>query len=91
MLLNSLEDAEQDEFFKEDVERIKSLPDEAMHYLRQHMEQVLAGNTPEDRTCIWLDRRSMKCKFHEYRPSICREFEIGSDDCRDWRREFEIN
>jgi Fe-S-cluster containining protein len=90
MLLSSWEEAEHDDFFKEDVERIKSLPNEAMQLLRQHVQQVMAGNTPKDRACIWLDRQSMKCKFHEYRPSICRDFEKGSYECREWRNEFNI-
>ena len=91
MLLSSWEEAQRDDFLKEDVDRIRSLPDDAMQSLRQYMEQLLAGKTREDQVCIWLDRQTRKCKYHDSRPSICREFEMGSEECREWREEFNIS
>ena len=35
--------------------------------------------------CIWWDRETKKCKHHEDRPNICREFEVGGDCCLEIR------
>ncbi|MCQ4297836.1 YkgJ family cysteine cluster protein [Pseudomonas stutzeri] len=40
----------------------------------------------EDGWCAALDRDSMRCTIYENRPLICREFELGSDDCREERK-----
>lgn len=36
--------------------------------------------------CLWFDAESLQCKHYEYRPRDCREFAVGSQDCRDARR-----
>lgn len=42
-----------------------------------------------NRPCIWLgnDRR---CMHYEWRPDVCREFEIGTSWCKAWRERFSI-
>ncbi len=35
--------------------------------------------------CIWYDPRTRGCSHYEYRPQVCREFEIGSPDCLEFR------
>src|SRR5690554_6056438 len=35
----------------------------------------------DDGWCAALDRDSMRCTIYERRPLICREFELGSEDC----------
>jgi Fe-S-cluster containining protein len=39
--------------------------------------------TPEsgDRPCLWLDLSTRKCRHYEYRPDLCRKFEVGGDGC----------
>ena len=40
----------------------------------------------DDGWCSALDRTSMTCSIYEHRPWLCREFEMGSDDCLDtWK------
>jgi Fe-S-cluster containining protein len=34
-----------------------------------------------DGWCAALDRNSMLCTIYDQRPSICREFEMGGEDC----------
>ena len=48
------------------------------------------GSDPQsfDGPCIWLDLDSRRCKHHEFRPRVCRDFEIGSSGCRQWRRYY---
>ena len=38
-----------------------------------------------DGPCIWLDMETRRCKNHEHRPSICRDFETGNSECLQWR------
>ena len=35
----------------------------------------------EDGWCSALDRNNMTCLIYEKRPWVCREFEMGSDEC----------
>ena len=42
----------------------------------------------DDGWCAALDRETMLCTIYELRPWICREFEMGSDECIDERTEF---
>ena len=35
----------------------------------------------EDGWCAALDRNTMSCTIYPNRPLICREFELGSDEC----------
>ena len=41
-----------------------------------------------DGPCIWFDQDSRNCIHHEYRPAVCRDFEIGSKPCRQWRAHY---
>lgn len=36
--------------------------------------------------CLWYDETSRCCRNYESRPSICREFEVGSEDCLEARK-----
>jgi len=38
--------------------------------------------------CVWLDRETMQCRHYAYRPEVCRDFQPGSEDCREWRRSY---
>jgi uncharacterized protein len=35
--------------------------------------------------CIWLDPTTRQCRHYDERPFICREFEMGGEDCRNVR------
>jgi Fe-S-cluster containining protein len=89
VLLLSNPDYLNDESVAEDAARIKAMPEEAVAELRSYMSQLLSTDEPADRVCIWLDRESKQCRYHEFRPSICREFERGSEECRDWRLQYD--
>jgi len=41
-----------------------------------------------DGWCSALDRETFMCTIYENRPWICREFEMGSYECKDERTEF---
>lgn len=75
----------------EDVERLRNLPEDAMEELREYMKRLLAGEGAEGDSCIWLDGQSMRCRYHEHRPSICRDFKVGGEDCLGWRETYQID
>lgn len=35
--------------------------------------------------CTWYNLETKRCRHHEYRPTICRDFETGSDGCLNYR------
>jgi Fe-S-cluster containining protein len=45
------------------------------------------GDFRDGRPCIWYDEGARRCKHHEHRPQVCREFEVGGEDCPRIRRE----
>lgn len=38
-----------------------------------------------DGPCVWFDEDQRRCRHHEHRPRVCRDFQIGGDDCLAWR------
>lgn len=36
----------------------------------------------DDGWCVALDRDSFRCTIYKQRPLICRDFEMGGDECR---------
>lgn len=34
-----------------------------------------------DGPCFWLDLETKRCKHYEHRPDICRDFDMGGEDC----------
>ena len=36
----------------------------------------------DDGWCVALNRDTMLCSIYERRPGVCREYEMGGDDCR---------
>lgn len=62
------------------------LKDEITNYLdgpRATLQDLsfIADQSP----CIWLDLITGKCRHYEHRPSVCRDFQVGNESCRDWR------
>lgn len=90
MLLNSAE-MMAEECFREDAERIAAMPEALRDQLREYLRQLLDGVERPDKACLWLDQSTMKCRHHEHRPSICRDFEIGSAECHSWRDAYGID
>jgi Fe-S-cluster containining protein len=37
--------------------------------------------------CLWLHVPSKRCRHYNHRPSICRNFPLGGEECRFLRRE----
>ena len=65
-----------------DHERFNCLPLEAKQLIAIYLD---TEDRDKEAPCVWLDRDTMRCKFYEHRPHICRDFERGSDSCREYR------
>jgi Fe-S-cluster containining protein len=78
--------------YEEDFERYGKLPPDARATIVEHLEKLKSGERGRngDQPCIWLDPKTMGCRFYEHRPSICRNFEFAEEHCRNWRKEFNI-
>lgn len=62
------------------------LPENLKAELLDFMEEYSVPEGELDPACIWLDKETRLCKHHQYRPRVCRDFEIGSPGCQEWRK-----
>ena len=44
----------------------------------------------DDGLCAALDRTTFRCRIYSHRPTICRDFEMGGDDCIEVRGELSL-
>ncbi|MEM8670703.1 MAG: YkgJ family cysteine cluster protein [Planctomycetota bacterium] len=63
-----------------------TLPDD----LRQELDHFVASypTLPAgqlDAPCFWFDPVTKRCKHHDHRPRVCRDFSVGSKGCLEWR------
>lgn len=91
MLLSSPNMMDEAELLAEDVERLRAMPPKPLAELQEHLRRLQAGETRDSLACIWLDQVTMRCRYHDYRPSICRDFEVGSEECLEWRQAYDID
>ena len=71
-----------------DEEYWTTLPSELKEPLQRYIAHYTAPSEGElDGPCIWLDLDSRRCKHHQHRPKVCRDFEVGSKGCLDWREQ----
>lgn len=60
--------------------------------LKAYSQRLWKGEGPEDGTpCYWFDPETRGCRHYEYRPDICREFELGGEGCLRARRTYGID
>ncbi|MEO1529055.1 MAG: YkgJ family cysteine cluster protein [Planctomycetota bacterium] len=59
--------------------------------LKRELEKFIADySSPAqgqlDGPCFWFDAETRRCKHHEHRPRVCRDFVVGCNQCLDWRK-----
>ena len=57
----------------------ESLPDNLKRQINEHIDNLTEVDMGEP--CIWLDMETRQCKNYEYRPQMCRDFELGNPHC----------
>ncbi|TWU57071.1 Flagellin N-methylase [Rubripirellula tenax] len=67
------------------------MPPELKREWLEYVENYQVAEGELDGPCVWFDLESRRCKHHDARPSVCRDFEVGSKGCRDWRKAYEIS
>lgn len=75
---------------EDDVKRVATLPAEAMAAVEEYAIKLMAGEVSGEGPCCWLDRQTMRCRWHEQRPQICRDFEVGSMPCQAYRHAYGV-
>lgn len=78
-----------------DMKIIEAMPRDVWLSLQDYYTRVWRGESPDrtahdDLPCLWYDEETKRCRHHEHRPTICREFEVGEEACVEWRKTFNI-
>lgn len=73
-----------------DAQRLLHAPPEAKRILEDYLVCLKRGEFRGEQPCVWLDREQNCCRFYEFRPTICREFEAGSEECHSWRDIYQL-
>lgn len=68
-----------------------SAPIEAKQLIVDQVERLRNREFLGEVPCCWLDLSTMRCRFYDHRPGICRGFDVGSEGCRAWRDEYNID
>jgi len=80
------EEATEDWWQTEDGRTLRAMPAEVRAILDAYYRSVRAGIVKDREVqadpCIWYDPAARRCSHYEWRPSACRAFEAGGDDCR---------
>lgn len=74
-----------------DLERIRNLPADALQAIKDYWRAMQADELDGDGPCCWLDQTTMRCRWYDHRPQICRDLDVGSEGCRVWRDEYNID
>lgn len=75
---------------------IAAMPEDVYRELRDYYAAVdrgeVADRTQDDATpCLWFDEGTKRCRHHAHRPSICREFPVGDEDCLKFRQQWGVD
>ena len=73
--------------FLDDIDFVpRELLAEVLEVLK-HEDERTAQKLP----CSWFDTQTRKCKHHEHRPNICREYETGGELCLEIREKYGVS
>jgi Fe-S-cluster containining protein len=65
----------------DDRQRLRDAPIEALAAIEHRRELLAVDDRWDNEPCCWLDVETQRCRFYSSRPTVCREFELGGDDC----------
>lgn len=66
--------------------RPADLPPEFAAEIDEHFSGLVRGQEPQAQ-CLWYDAAGKRCRHYEFRPPVCREYELGGRACLSRRRE----
>lgn len=60
--------------------RPAGFPAELQQEIDSQFAGLRRGQEPQAR-CLWFDTQTRRCRHYEWRPAICREFELAGSSC----------
>ncbi|MGQ0635806.1 MAG: YkgJ family cysteine cluster protein [Planctomycetaceae bacterium] len=66
--------------------RPDGLPEELIREIDDRFLGLVRGQEPQER-CLWFDPEARRCRHYEWRPQVCRDYELGGDACISLRRQ----
>src|SRR5579872_2072415 len=60
--------------------RPRGLPQELVHEIDEHLGGLFRGQESQQR-CLWFDADARRCRHYEWRPQVCRDYELGGIAC----------
>ena len=67
--------------------RPHGFPAELAHEIDQRFLGLKRDEEPQEQ-CLWFDSETRRCKHYEWRPQVCRDYELGGEACLLERRPF---
>lgn len=66
--------------------RPADLPRELIEEIDSHFAGLVRGQEPQER-CLWFDQVNRVCRHYQFRPQVCRDYELGGRACLQRRRD----
>lgn len=60
--------------------RPDDLPTELAAEIDEHFSGLLRGQEPQER-CLWFDPVGRACRHYQFRPQICKDYELAGPAC----------
>jgi Fe-S-cluster containining protein len=67
--------------------RPTDIPQRLVDEIDAHFSGLFRGQEPQ-RACLWFDSAARRCGHYEWRPQVCRDYELGGPACLIERRPF---
>ena len=70
--------------------RPSGLPEALIQEIDETFSGLRRGEEPQEQ-CLWFDPETRSCSHYEWRPQVCRDYELGGKACLIERREYVAN
>ncbi len=67
--------------------RPPGLPECLIEEIDNHFAGLFRGQESQTQ-CLWYDAETRSCKHYEWRPKVCRDYELAGFACLELRRPF---
>lgn len=76
----------------DDGERWLKTPKKYRELVFRYLDRLSDDDDPTngEGPCCWLDEETQQCFAHRWRPNICRDFQVGCDECYGWRDDYGV-
>jgi uncharacterized protein len=67
--------------------RPTDLPQELIDEIDAHFLGLHRGQEPQEQ-CLWFDAEKLCCRHYDWRPQVCRDYELAGEACLLRREEY---